>query len=360
MAPPTILTPREQLHKKLATQIIEHTAVPYEFSFSPFLRQQYGHKLAVPTPPGPPPCRTFFQTGDCPLGNACPDSHDAESLEREREQQEAAAVAAGAAGAGAASQQSGQGGSAPGGHGGGRDQHGQGSSFNSLVCKHWLRSLCKKGFSCEFLHEYNLRKMPECNFFVRNGYCSNGDECLYLHIDPMSKLPPCPWYERGFCPLGPACGKKHVRRKLCPFYLAGFCPAGRACKEGVHARWKDERDLGRLVGREEMIALQQRNKEEGQQAGMGGFGGGGGFGGEDGERDGRGYRDRGGDGDNDGGYRFGRDHGGRDRDRNRDGEHGGQRRWRGRGGRGGRRGGGGGGGGGGQGGAGGRGGFRQH
>ncbi len=61
-------------------------------------------------------------------------------------------------------------------------------------------AFARKATPCEFLHEYNLRKMPECNLFVRNGYCSNGDECLYLHIDPQSKLPPCPHYDRGFCP----------------------------------------------------------------------------------------------------------------------------------------------------------------
>ena len=32
----------------------------------------------------------------------------------------------------------------------------------SVVCKHWLKGLCKKGEACEFLHEYNIRKMPEC------------------------------------------------------------------------------------------------------------------------------------------------------------------------------------------------------
>jgi len=32
----------------------------------------------------------------------------------------------------------------------------------SVVCKHWLKGLCKKGDACEFLHEYNIRKMPEC------------------------------------------------------------------------------------------------------------------------------------------------------------------------------------------------------
>ena len=35
-----------------------------------------------------------------------------------------------------------------------------------MVCKHWLRGLCKKGPSCDFMHEYNLRKIPECYNFT--------------------------------------------------------------------------------------------------------------------------------------------------------------------------------------------------
>ena len=106
------------------------------------------------------------------------------------------------------------------------------------MCKHWLRGLCKKGDACEYLHEYNLRRMPECAYYARTLTCLNGDDCLYLHIDPKSKRPPCPHYERGFCPLGPYCGLKHVKRdKLCPLYLAGFCPDGRTCKSGSHPRY---------------------------------------------------------------------------------------------------------------------------
>ena len=37
----------------------------------------------------------------------------------------------------------------------------------TIVCKHWLRGLCKKGDSCEFLHEYDMTKMPECYFYSR-------------------------------------------------------------------------------------------------------------------------------------------------------------------------------------------------
>lgn len=82
--------------------------------------------------------------------------------------------------------------------------------------------------------------MPECNFYLRYGYCANLDECLYLHIDPAKKLPPCPWYEQGFCPNGPNCARRHVRRAIiCPFYLAGFCPDGRLkCQRGAHPKWK--------------------------------------------------------------------------------------------------------------------------
>jgi hypothetical protein len=70
----------------------------------------------------------------------------------------------------------------------------------STVCKHWLRGLCKKGDNCEFLHEYNLRRMPECWWYAKYGYCSAGDECLYAH--PKERKIECPDYNRGFCKLG--------------------------------------------------------------------------------------------------------------------------------------------------------------
>ena len=205
---------------QLAQQMLSHTAPQYSFSFTPFLQKTYQHSL----PADRPICKAYA-AGHCPLKTRCPERH---------------ATAAGS--------------------GGGFKDGGSSTPFGSLVCKHWLRGLCKKGEGCEFLHEYNLRKMPECNFFVRNGYCSNGDECLYLHIDPQSKLPPCPHYDRGFCPLGPRCAKKHVRRKLCPYYLAGFCPSGRTCRDGAHPRW--EKDLEPPKVREEKSPEEERAREE--------------------------------------------------------------------------------------------------
>jgi hypothetical protein len=113
----------------LSRQILEHRAPQYTFSFTPYLLTNYRHGLS----PDRPVCKAYLQ-GHCPAGTACPDRHTAANGN---------------------------------------------SNFNNLVCKHWLRGLCKKGEGCEFLHEFNLRKMPECSFFVRNGYCSNGGmSCL--------------------------------------------------------------------------------------------------------------------------------------------------------------------------------------
>lgn len=202
-----------------ATAILNHTGPVYNFRFSPFLRQTY--QVGLPT--DRPICRAF-QTGNCPNGTRCTERHTTADTQ------------------------------APSG------------GLNSLVCKHWLRGLCKKGEHCEFLHEYNLRKMPECNFFMRNGYCSNGDECLYLHIDPLSRLPPCPHYDMGFCPLGPRCAKKHVRRKLCVYYLAGFCPDGPDCK-AAHPKWNKDLDKPRARSeeREEEASRTEALKDEDQQ-----------------------------------------------------------------------------------------------
>lgn len=39
----------------------------------------------------------------------------------------------------------------------------------TVVCKHWLRGLCKRGDQCKFLHQYDLTRMPECYFFSKFG-----------------------------------------------------------------------------------------------------------------------------------------------------------------------------------------------
>ncbi|KTW27861.1 cleavage polyadenylation factor RNA-binding subunit YTH1 [Pneumocystis jirovecii RU7] len=174
--------------RKIMKSIIDKALKPdYSdsfFSFDYFLKTELRFNLD----PNRPVCRFYIQVvkGHCPLGNACPDKHFF-------------------------------------------SKDGTSGRSNSIVCKHWLRGLCKKGDQCEFLHEYNLKKMPECRFFAKHGFCSNGEECLYLHIDPDSKVGSCPWYIMGFCPLGPKCSQKHIRKTLCKLYLTGFCPKGPEC-----------------------------------------------------------------------------------------------------------------------------------
>jgi cleavage and polyadenylation specificity factor subunit 4 len=118
----------------------------------------------------------------------------------------------------------------------------------NTICKHFIRGLCIMGDKCEFLHEYNLRKFPECWWWSTYGFCTAGDECLYYH--PKVRRRECEDFNRGFCKLGtyitwvaethadadvgPDCPRKHIRRVLCPLYLAGFCPDGPTCKHGQY------------------------------------------------------------------------------------------------------------------------------
>ncbi|KAH8840716.1 RNA-binding component of cleavage and polyadenylation factor [Pyricularia oryzae] len=267
---------------KIADAMLAHSAPKYSFSFTPFLQQTYQHSL----PSDRPICKVYASGGNCPNGTRCLERHVADPSQLSNAQS---------------------------GYGSGKRD---GPAFNSLVCKHWLRGLCKKGDGCEFLHEYNLRRMPECNFYIRNGYCQNGEECLYLHIDPQSKLPPCPHYDQGFCPLGPRCSKKHVRRNLCPYYLCGFCPDGRLCKQGAHPGWNPKLDpptvkVEKPAGEEDAMGFAARggaydDHEDGDRGGQqrgdrrggygqrdGKFGGGGGGGGGRGGWRGRGGGHRG-------------------------------------------------------------------
>lgn len=104
------------------------------------------------------------------------------------------------------------------------------------------------------------------------------DECLYLHIDPATKLPPCPHYLKGFCPLGPNCSQRHVRKTLCEFYLAGFCPDGKACKK-AHPRWptdlpkptiKVERDPEEIAEEQRILMMNAEREAEQERERYGG------------------------------------------------------------------------------------------
>lgn len=171
----------------MEADILQPDFSQHKFAFDTYARQNlnYGLDRARPV------CQQFLK-GSCPRGNACPDRHV--------------------------------------------QGYGGGGRLNTIVCKHWLRGLCKKGDGCEFLHEYNLRRMPECKFFQQHGWCQQGEECLYVHSDPESRQGVCEWYRLGYCPLGPECRKKHIRKQLCKLYLTGFCPRGLQCPD-AHPKW---------------------------------------------------------------------------------------------------------------------------
>ncbi|GAM18774.1 hypothetical protein SAMD00019534_019490 [Acytostelium subglobosum LB1] len=131
---------------------------------------------------------------------------------------------------------------------------------HAVVCKHWLRGLCKKGELCEFLHEYDLAKMPECYFFSKFGECSN-QECMYLHLNPEEKVVECPWYARGFCKHGPKCRHKHMKKLLCENYYLGFCPEGPKCKYG-HPKFELPKEESEY--RQQDIEKQQQSQLQSQ------------------------------------------------------------------------------------------------
>jgi cleavage and polyadenylation specificity factor subunit 4 len=79
--------------------------------------------------------------------------------------------------------------------------------LRTVVCRHWLRDLCMKGANCEFLHQYDLSKMPLC----RHGDRCKVKDCPFRHISEADRLE-CVFYSQGFCIHGPFCRYRHVRR----------------------------------------------------------------------------------------------------------------------------------------------------
>ena len=81
------------------------------------------------------------------------------------------------------------------------------------MCTHWLRGLCQKEWSCEYLHKYNMDTMPICSFFL-HSVCAKGDECAFKHVLPPSTLTAnaCLDYALGFCARGGGCERQHLKR----------------------------------------------------------------------------------------------------------------------------------------------------
>lgn len=78
---------------------------------------------------------------------------------------------------------------------------------HTIVCKHWLRDLCMKGDKCDFLHQYDLARMPECTQWSRMGRCID-QECDFRHDTERIE---CQKFKFGFCKLGGQCKMRHER-----------------------------------------------------------------------------------------------------------------------------------------------------
>ncbi|AJW17914.1 Yth1p [Saccharomyces cerevisiae YJM1332] len=194
--------------------LIHPDTAKYPFKFEPFLRQEYSFSLD----PDRPICE-FYNSRQgpksCPRGPLCPKKHVLPIFQ------------------------------------------------NKIVCRHWLRGLCKKNDQCEYLHEYNLRKMPECVFFSKNGYCTQSPDCQYLHIDPASKIPKCENYEMGFCPLGSSCPRRHIKKVFCQRYMTGFCPLGKDECDMEHPQFIIPDEGSRLrIKRDDEINTRKMDEEK--------------------------------------------------------------------------------------------------
>ena len=107
--------------------------------------------------------------------------------------------------------------------------------LRTVVCRHWLRDLCMKGSACEFLHQYDLSKMPLC----RHGDRCKIKDCPFRHISDEDRLE-CVFYCQGFCIHGPFCRYKHVKREPADLPMVADFTLGlsqmQAGKDGIAPR----------------------------------------------------------------------------------------------------------------------------
>ena len=108
--------------------------------------------------------------------------------------------------------------------------------FRTVVCRHWLRGLCMKGEQCEFLHQYDMARMPVCRW----GENCKVKDCPYKHVAEDDK-PQCVFYQQGFCVHGTACRYRHYKqapekRPLIADFSLGIRQDGRRFEEATAAR----------------------------------------------------------------------------------------------------------------------------
>lgn len=106
------------------------------------------------------------------------------------------------------------------------------------VCRYWLTNSCSKGDTCEFLHEYEDSKMPDC----RKGESCADPSCILKHTNKES-ITLCPNYEAGFCSFGHSCQWQHVFRDQAPPQVAAQWLLCDPAKEVVRNRAQTQRSF---------------------------------------------------------------------------------------------------------------------
>lgn len=100
--------------------------------------------------------------------------------------------------------------------------------LRTIVCRHWLRGLCMKGNSCEFLHKFDLERMPYCHYQTIKKCKTPG--CYFRHVNPadeeesssnVARSRECSFYRQGFCKHGSRCRYEHHARKLHALPIVG-------------------------------------------------------------------------------------------------------------------------------------------
>mmetsp|Transcript_18419 Transcript_18419/g.36171 ORF Transcript_18419/g.36171 Transcript_18419/m.36171 type:complete len:898 (-) Transcript_18419:46-2739(-) len=79
--------------------------------------------------------------------------------------------------------------------------------YKTVVCRHWVKDLCMKMDDCEYLHELNPSRMPECRW----GEKCQVPDCIFKHTKEEDRVE-CLFYKIGFCRKGQTCHFRHVRR----------------------------------------------------------------------------------------------------------------------------------------------------
>jgi hypothetical protein len=97
--------------------------------------------------------------------------------------------------------------------------------FKTVVCMHWVNGLCMKAEHCEFLHEMDTERMPDCR---QGGLCTPRRLSEHQLTSPRVRAP-----SAGQRCTDKTCAFKHVKdeeRPLCNNYRLGFCQHGATCR----------------------------------------------------------------------------------------------------------------------------------